>query len=55
MDIMTRINNGLQAVYNAVYEMRNPQAVQLPTLLQSYEALEARFNELTAKYEREHY
>jgi len=46
---------GLQAVYNAVYEMRNPQAVQLPTLLQSYEALEARFNELTAKYEREHY
>lgn len=46
---------GLQAIYNAIYERRQPQAIQLPPLLQDYAAMEAKFNELAAKYERENY
>ena len=46
---------GLQAMYNAVYERHHPQAVQLPPLLQDYGAMEAKFDELAQRYERENY
>lgn len=46
---------GLQAMFNAIYERHHPQEVALPLLLQDYSALEAKFNELAAKYERENY
>lgn len=46
---------GLQAVYNAIYERHHPQEVALPPLLQDYAAMEGKFNELAAKYERENY
>ena len=46
---------GLQAMYNAIYERHHPQAVQLPPLLQDYAAMEAKFDELATKYERENY
>lgn len=46
---------GLQAMYNAVYERHHPQEVQLPPLLQDYGAMEAKFDELATRYERENY
>lgn len=46
-------SGGLQAIYNSIYELNHPQAVQFPTLLQDYGALEAKFDELADKYERD--
>jgi len=46
-------SGGLQAIYNAIYERRHPQSVQLPSLLQDYGALEAKFDELADRYEQE--
>lgn len=46
---------GLQAMFNFVFVLRNPQSVQLPPLLQDYGALEAMFDELAAKHEQESY
>lgn len=46
---------GLQAMFNAIYEMKHPQEVALPPLLTDYAAFEQRFNELAERHEHENY
>lgn len=48
--------NGLQALYNAIYESHNmAEGAALPLLLQDFAAFNAKYDELAAAYEQKYY